>query len=175
VQGSITATSGYIGNGSSGFTIKNTAICNGRSDLSGSLPEGSPAGNGVYVGTSGISLGTSDKGPLFKVTSAGVLTAKSATITGTLTADSVVNKSANLQDGNGDNKPVSSVINNANKGVQANDRLTKLNAGIGAFDILQVDDFRVPYSGGYSHVRVYQITIDQEGIPATYRLLGLGR
>lgn len=175
MQGSVTATSGYIGNGESGFTIKNTAIYNGRSDLSGSLPAGSPAGNGIYVGTNGISLGTSVDGPLFKVTSAGVLTAKSATITGTLTAGSVVDKSANLKDGNNRDNPVSSVINHSNNGQSANDRLTNLNAGIGAFNILQVDEFRVPYSGGYSHVRVYQITIDQEGIPATYRLLGLGR
>jgi hypothetical protein len=168
VQGSITATSGYIGNGESGFTIKNTAICNGRSDLSGSLPEGSPAGNGVYVGTSGISLGTSDKGPLFKVTSAGVLTAKSATITGTLTADSVVDKSANLKDGSNRDNPVSSVINHSNNGQSAMDRLTNLNAGIGSFSVLQVDSLRVPYNG-YKQVRVYPVEIDG----ASYRMLAL--
>ena len=168
MQGSVTATSGYIGNGSSGFTISNTAIYNGRTDLSGQLPAGSADGSGVYVGTNGISLGTSVNGPLFKVTSAGVLSAASATITGNLTAGSVINKAANMQDNGGNNKQVSSVINNANNGQTAKDRLTNLNAGIGAFDILQVDSLRVPYNG-YKQVRVYPVTIDG----TNYRMLAL--
>ena len=168
MQGSVTATSGYIGNGASGFTISNTAIYNGRTDLSGQLPARSADGSGVYVGTNGISLGTSVNGPLFKVTSAGVLNATSATITGTLTAGSVINKAANMQDNGGNNKQVSSVINNANNGQTAKDRLTNLNAGIGAFDILQVDSLRIPYNG-YKQVRVYPVTIDG----ANYRMLAL--
>ena len=70
--GKITATSGYIGNGSSGFTISNTAIFNGMRSL------GDQDNNGVYVGTDGIAIG---KGA-FKVTSAGAVTATNLSISG---------------------------------------------------------------------------------------------
>ena len=70
--GKITATSGYIGNGSSGFTISNTAIYNGMRSL------GDQDNNGVYVGTDGIAIG---KGA-FKVTSAGAVTATNLSISG---------------------------------------------------------------------------------------------
>lgn len=76
LTGKMTATSGYIGNGSSGFTINNTYIGNGKTSLGDSNA-------GVYVGTNGISLGASS---VFKVTSAGELTAANATITGTVNA-----------------------------------------------------------------------------------------
>lgn len=72
----IRARSGYIGNDASGFTISNTAIYNGKF--------GRDDGNaGIYLGTNGISLGKSN---IFTVDSNGNLTAKSATITGTVTA-----------------------------------------------------------------------------------------
>lgn len=70
--GKITATSGYIGNESNGFTISNRAIYNGMTSL------GDTQHNGVYVGTDGISIG---KGA-FKVTSAGAVTATNLAITG---------------------------------------------------------------------------------------------
>ena len=70
--GRITATSGYIGNGTNGFTISDTAIYNGMTSLNDSTH------NGVYVGTDGISIG---KGT-FKVTSSGAVTAKNLSITG---------------------------------------------------------------------------------------------
>lgn len=70
--GKITATSGYIGTESSGFTISNRAIYNGMTSL------GDTQHNGVYVGTDGISIG---KGA-FKVTSAGAVTATNLAITG---------------------------------------------------------------------------------------------
>lgn len=66
LTGKVTATSGYIGDGSNGFTIGGTFIRNGMTSLSDTSHVG------VYVGTDGIALG---KGA-FKVTSAGVLTAK---------------------------------------------------------------------------------------------------
>lgn len=69
-DGKITAKSGYIGNGSSGFTIGNTAIYNGMTSLSDTTH------NGIYEGTDGIALGKGN----FKVTSAGALTAKSGNI-----------------------------------------------------------------------------------------------
>tara|TARA_Y100000310_G_scaffold253508_1_gene260374 strand:+ start:2727 stop:4241 length:1515 start_codon:yes stop_codon:yes gene_type:complete len=75
LTGKMTATSGYIGNGSSGFTINNSYIGNGKASLTDS-------NSGVYVGTDGISLGASS---VFKVTSAGALTATGAVITGNVT------------------------------------------------------------------------------------------
>jgi len=72
VKGKITATSGYIGNGSSGFEIGNTYIRNGMTSLDDITHDG------VYIGTDGIALG---KGK-FKATSNGVITATSGTIGG---------------------------------------------------------------------------------------------
>lgn len=72
VRGNITATSGYIGNGSSGFTISSTNIHNGMTSRDDTTH------NGIYLGTDGIALGKGN----FKVTNAGVLTAKSGTIGG---------------------------------------------------------------------------------------------
>jgi len=72
LTGKMTATSGYIGNGSSGFTINSAYIGNGKTSLTDSS-------SGVYVGTDGISLGASS---VFKVTSAGAVTAASGTIGG---------------------------------------------------------------------------------------------
>ena len=72
-SGKITATSGYIGNGSNGFLISNTSISNGMTSLT------DPDHDGVYIGTDGISLG---KGGKFKVTSAGAVTATNLSLTG---------------------------------------------------------------------------------------------
>lgn len=77
VKGKVTATSGYIGNGTSGFTISNTAIYNNISVFDGTQ------NSGIYLGTNGIQLGQG-----FKVNSAGSLTATRGliggfTITGT--------------------------------------------------------------------------------------------
>ncbi len=78
ISGNITATSGYIGNGASGFAINNSHISNNKNSISDS-------NSGVYIGTDGISLGI---GSTFRVTSAGALTATSATIAGAITATS---------------------------------------------------------------------------------------
>lgn len=72
VSGKITATSGYIGNGSSGFEIGNNYIRNGMTSLNDT------SHNGVYVGTNGIALGAG----AFKVTSSGAVTASNLSITG---------------------------------------------------------------------------------------------
>ena len=72
VKGKITATSGYIGNGSSGFEIGSTYIRNGMTSLNDT------SHNGVYIGTDGIALGQGK----FKATSSGVITATSGTIAG---------------------------------------------------------------------------------------------
>lgn len=78
VSGKVTATSGYIGNGSAGFTIGQKAIYNGITSLT------DEAHTGIYLGTDGIRLG---KG-IFTVTSSGALTAKTADLTGKVTATS---------------------------------------------------------------------------------------
>lgn len=83
-DGSITATSGAIG----GFTIGASYLSNNTTSLAG-------AANSVYLGTNGISCGTT-----FKVTKAGVLTATSGTIGGwSIGASSIWGKSPATSDG----------------------------------------------------------------------------
>ncbi len=77
IKGKISATSGYIGNGSGGFTISPTSIYNGLSSLNGSS-------DGVYIGADGISCG----GGKFKVTKNGQLNATSVNLSGSVTAAS---------------------------------------------------------------------------------------
>lgn len=72
--GQITAKSGYIGNGSSGFKIGSTYIRNGMTSLTDTTH------NGVYIGTNGIALGSG----AFKATSSGNVSANNMTLTGTL-------------------------------------------------------------------------------------------
>lgn len=87
--GALTARSGYIGNGSSGFTIGDTSIRNGMTSLSDTT------NNGIYIGTNGIALGAGK----FKVTSAGAITATSGTIGGfTITASSLYNGMTSFSD-----------------------------------------------------------------------------
>ena len=91
-NGELTARSGYIGNGSSGFTIGDTYIRNGMTSLTDT------ANNGIYLGTNGIALG---KGA-FKVTNAGAITATSGTIGGfTLSGSSIYTKNQSSYSGNG--------------------------------------------------------------------------
>ena len=78
IKGKITALSGFIGNGSKGFTISAFAIYNGLSSFGGSA-------NGVYIGTDGISLG----GGKFKVDAAGNLQASSGRFTGNVYANRI--------------------------------------------------------------------------------------
>ena len=80
VKGNITATSGFIGNGSSGFEITATAIRKSMTSLSDT------AHNGIYIGTDGIALGQGK----FKVTSAGTITATSGTIGGLTLSNSAM-------------------------------------------------------------------------------------
>lgn len=73
VNGKITATSGYIGDSSNGFTISARSIFNGMGNINSGA-------SGIYIGTDGIALG----GGKFKVTSAGAISAANMTLTGTL-------------------------------------------------------------------------------------------
>ena len=77
ITGKITATSGYIGNGSQGFEISSRSLFNGMTSLNDTTH------NGVYVGVDGISLGRGN----FKVDASGNLTARRGTF-GSLTVDS---------------------------------------------------------------------------------------
>ena len=79
IMGRITATSGYIGNGSSGFEIGNNYIRNGMASLTDTTH------NGVYIGTNGIALGAGN----FKVDSSGNLTANSGTFRGNVSAGNI--------------------------------------------------------------------------------------
>jgi hypothetical protein len=85
ITGAIKASSGQIGSSATnkwiiGTDSTNASIYNGKTTLADSTNAG------VYIGTDGISLGTATVAPQFSVTSAGVLNATSATITGTITA-----------------------------------------------------------------------------------------
>ena len=78
-DGSITAIAGSI----AGFTFASSYLTTGTKVAINTV-----SGTGVYVGTDGISLGTANGSGVspFQVTSAGALTATSATITGTVNA-----------------------------------------------------------------------------------------
>lgn len=79
VKGRIEATSGYIGNGTSGFTISARALYNGMTSL------GDTTHNGVYVGVDGIALGKGN----FKVDAYGNLTANNGTFKGNVSAGKI--------------------------------------------------------------------------------------
>lgn len=81
IEGNITATEGYIGNRTTGFTINSTSIYNGMT----SLNDTTSANGGVYLGTDGIALGNG----AFKVTKDGALTSNHASIVGDITANSL--------------------------------------------------------------------------------------
>jgi hypothetical protein len=75
IEGDITANTGYIG-GKNGFVITTNKLYNGKISYSDSS-------NGIYIGTDGIALGSSNK---FCVDKNGNLTAKSAVVEGEITA-----------------------------------------------------------------------------------------
>ena len=80
INGKILASSGYIGDKVSGFTIGSKAIYNGMSYLASTA-------TGIYLGTDGISLG----GGKIKATSDGKFYAKDADISGNIKLDGGLN------------------------------------------------------------------------------------
>lgn len=88
INGKVTATSGFIGNGSNGFTISSTSIYNGMNNINSSS-------SGIYIGTNGIALG----GGAFKVTSGGSVSANNMVLTGTLTIGGQTISAAALRSG----------------------------------------------------------------------------
>ena len=87
VKGRVEATSGYIGNGSSGFEIGSTFIRNGMTSYSDTTH------NGVFIGTNGIALGKGN----FKVDSSGNLYANNGTFNGTIKAEKISGQIINSQ------------------------------------------------------------------------------
>ena len=80
ITGNLTATSGYIGSSSQGFTINSSSFYNGTSSMSSKY-------DGVYIGTDGINLAGK-----FKVDKYGALTSTSGSIGGfTITSSSIYN------------------------------------------------------------------------------------
>ena len=77
--GKITATSGYIGQPSQGWTISSSAIYNGKSSYSGTA-------QGIYIGTDGISLGNASN--YIRASKSGYLYANNVSISGHITATS---------------------------------------------------------------------------------------
>ena len=76
INGTITASAGYIGTPTDGFNINSDYIGNGKATLT-------DGNSGVYLGTDGIALGASN---VFSVTDVGGLTATSANVEGDITA-----------------------------------------------------------------------------------------
>ena len=87
IKGKVTATSGYIGNGSSGFEIGSTYLRNGMTSYSDT------SHNGVFIGTNGIALGAGK----FKVDSSGNLYAANGTFEGTIRAAKITGQIVNSQ------------------------------------------------------------------------------
>lgn len=77
--GHITATSGYIGQPSQGWTISSSAIYNGK-------PSYSSTTQGIYIGTDGISLGNASS--YIRASKSGYLYANNVSISGHITATS---------------------------------------------------------------------------------------
>lgn len=76
-KGKVTATSGYIGNETQGWTIIDNAIYNGKPTFSDST-------EGIYIGVDGISLGTDEK--YIRANKNGYLLANYVDISGRVTA-----------------------------------------------------------------------------------------
>ena len=79
-SGKVTATSGYIGDATNGFVIKNTYITNKKTSYDDTINDG------VYLGTDGIGLG---KG-VFYVNDSGEMTTTKGTIGGWLIEDNFI-------------------------------------------------------------------------------------
>lgn len=128
VNGKITATSGYIGDSSNGFTISARSIFNGMGNINSGA-------SGIYIGTDGIALG----GGRFKVTSAGAISAANMTLTGTLNIGGSTISASTLRSG------AQSAYNNGgywSGGGVAGTKFNNMAANTGAYPI-NASSFRV--------------------------------
>ena len=127
IQGKITATSGYIGNGSNGFTISSTSIYNGMGNINSSSA-------GIYLGTNGIAVG----GGAFKVTSGGAVSANNMTLTGTLTIGGQTITAAALR-----------------SGAQSGNNWGSAKAGYGAAEDVWATSFHGSGTSYFGYVKTY--------------------
>ena len=160
VNGKITATSGYIGNGSSGFTITASAIYNGMGNINSGA-------NGIYIGTNGIALG----GGKFKVTSSGAVSAVDMTLSGTLNIGGSTISASTLR--SGAQRAYSSGgywDSGASAGINAQNTITNLTAGNLSVSYLKANNVWANLSFVFRSQQVAwrQITING----TTYNLLG---
>lgn len=160
VNGKITATSGYIGNGSSGFTISASAIYNGMGNINSGA-------NGIYIGTNGIALG----GGKFKVTSSGSVSAVDMTLSGTLNIGGSTISASTLR--SGAQRAYSSGgywDSGASAGINAQNTITNLTAGNLSVSYLKANNVWANLSFVFRSQQVAwrQITING----TTYNLLG---
>ena len=88
--GHITATSGYIGQPSQGWTISSSAIYNGKSSYSSNT-------QGIYIGTDGISLGNASN--YIRASKSGYFYANNVSISGHITATSGYIGGCEIEDG----------------------------------------------------------------------------
>ena len=88
--GKVTATSGYIGNGSQGWTIGSSSIYNGKSSYISNK-------DGIYIGTDGISIGNSTSYVTASIN--GYLQANNVNISGKITATSGTIGGCDIVDG----------------------------------------------------------------------------
>lgn len=122
INGTVTASAGFIGTPTTGFNIEANYIGNGKTSLSGS-------NDGIYIGTDGIALGADN---VFKVTDSGNITATNASITGSINAGNGQIAGWNL-DGNklvSANESMS--LDSANEKITITDRLSIRTGGLSA-------------------------------------------
>ena len=160
INGKITATSGYIGNGSSGFTITASAMYNGMGNINSGA-------NGVYIGTNGIALG----GGKFKVTSSGAVSAVDMTLSGTLNIGGSTISASTLR--SGAQRAYSSGgywDSGASAGIDAKSTITNLTTGNLSASYLKANNVWANLSFVFRNQQVAwrQITING----TTYNLLG---
>lgn len=136
-SGQLVARSGYIGNGSRGWTIGDTSLYNQKNNFSAAV-------NGVYIGTNGISLGAYDSSTgssPFQVNSSGNLIAKKGTIAGwNLTTNRLESADRKTYLGTsglkvGDNFSVNNNGNLTASGINVSGRIVGTSGSIGGWTI----------------------------------------
>ena len=166
-SGTLYARSGYIGNGSSGWTIGNTSLYNQKNGLEDDA-------DGVYIGTSGIGLGklveykditqkkdededaTEDKHSKFEVTNSGTLYADGGYFRGAINADSGQIGGWSIIDGN---------LNSGNMWINNGGSMYGSNWNISADGLATFYDVNV--KGGRIELGGTTLGVDNNGTPYT--------
>ena len=152
LTGKITATSGYIGNGSSGFTVNSTYIGNGKTAIGDSSA-------GIYLGTNGIGLGANSP---FQVSNAGVITSTSGTIGGwSLSSGYIEKDGTRLNDGsNNGYLGIGVTAYDANDGIL----LGEVSSGVYKFSIKNSDGSKyLRYTDSAFEIAAGNFSLDSSG------------